>query len=162
MQHYTSSFCDCFISPTVAPELSSMFMLSSSSPSLLCICSCTSAAGRTQRGEKGQVTCVTGVGSLYIIITMTHSVKFNETNAKLTLTIRSPGFLHVPGIHGCQQPLPAEQTLTTRGAVPILHPVHVEPAALLQVLLGFGDKAEAVEEAVRLGQVRCRLPTGVP
>ncbi len=79
-----------------------------------------------------------------------------------SLTICSPGFLQVISVHGGQQPLSAERALTTRGMVSILHSIHVEPAELQQVLLGFGDEAETVEEAVSVGQVRCCLPTGIP
>lgn len=81
---------------------------------------------------------------------------------KKGLTVSSPGFLHVISVRGSQQPLSAGQALTTRGTVPILHSVHVESAELQQVLLGFGDEAETVEEAVSVGQVRCCLPTGIP
>jgi len=60
------------------------------------------------------------------------------------LTVGPPGFLQVDLVHGGQQPLPATRE-----------------AAELQ-LAGSGDEAEAVQEAVGVGQVRRCLPAGVP
>lgn len=82
-------------------------------------------------------------------------------NTSTFLTVSSPGSLHVSRVHSVQQPLPAEQALTTGGVV-TLHSVHMEPAELQQVLLGVGDEAETVEEALSVGQVCCGLPAGIP
>ncbi|TNN42938.1 hypothetical protein EYF80_046859 [Liparis tanakae] len=61
------------------------------------------------------------------------------------LTVGPPGFLQVDLVPGGQRPLPARRART----------------AELQ-LAGSGDEAEAVQEAVSEGQVRRRLPAGVP
>lgn len=76
------------------------------------------------------------------------------------LTLSSPGFLHVPSVRGSQQPLPAEQVLTTWDSISILY--SIDMSTELRLLLGFGDEAETVLEAVSVGQVRCCLSTGVP
>lgn len=57
-------------------------------------------------------------------------------------------------VHGGQQPLSAERVLTTRGSVSTLLPVDSE--------VRFGNEAKAVEEAVSAGQIRRRLPAGIP
>lgn len=77
------------------------------------------------------------------------------------LTLSSPGFLHMPSVRGSQQPLPAEQVLTTWASISILYSIDMS-TELRRLLLGFGDEVETVLEAVSVGQVRCCLSTFVP
>lgn len=72
------------------------------------------------------------------------------------LTVCSLGSLDVPGLHSRQQPFPLAAGGDGGGGGVT---VGTERA---QLLLGVGDEAGAVEEALRVGQVRRRLPTGVP
>lgn len=58
-------------------------------------------------------------------------------------------------VQGGYLPLSAERAQATGGAASILHYV---PLVTLQVLLGVGDEAETVVEALSVGQVCCRLP----
>lgn len=82
------------------------------------------------------------------------------------LVITAFGLLHTTSLSDSQQPLPvgcsADGALPTRGVVSILHSIHIESTQLQQVLLGIGDEAGAVVEAMRLGQVCCCLATGIP
>lgn len=74
------------------------------------------------------------------------------------LTLTSPGFLVVAAVRRSQQPLSPERP-PTAGRVPVPLCTLVEPAELLQQVVG--DQAGTADEAVRVGQVRCRLPTGI-
>ena len=67
----------------------------------------------------------------------------------------------MPSVRGSQQPLPAEQVLTTWASISILYSIDMS-TELRRLLLGFGDEVETVLEAVSVGQVRCCLSTFVP
>lgn len=92
--------------------------------------------------------------------TWKHTVCLDWRDLTERLTLSSPGFLGVTTVHCSQQPLSAEQGLTT-GRVSVLLSAVTDTVELRLVPLVVSDEAATAEEAVSVGQVCCRLPTGI-